>query len=148
MCLITTLFIFLACIHWFVNEQFTRPLLGAPAVRAGHVGAQFCLPDAPAGTGTPIHAAAQPGRKRALTRGHISVSHVCTWARAPHIHMCTRSPVEVLARALRRNPVPAPPPSDRASTSIGCLASLPVFWPLQLPSSAGNLRALPHSEPP
>ena len=38
--------------------------------------------------------------------------------------------------------------SDIASASVGPLSSLLVFWPLQIPSSAGNRRICSHTVSP
>ena len=46
-----------------------------------------------------------------------------------------------------RDPTLAPSQSHTENISAGHLSSLPVFWPLQFPSSAGHLRGLTHSEP-
>lgn len=89
-----------------------------------------------------------PTRTEHSRWSHQSTPCVHMGAQAPctHSHMCTRSPAELQARSPQKESVLAPSPADTGSTSIGSLPSLPVFWPQQVPSSAGNLRELAHSE--
>lgn len=75
---------------------------------------------------------------------HQNTPRVHTGSQAPctHSHTCTWSPAELQARSPQKESVLAPSPSDTGSTSAGYLPSLPMFWPQQVPSSAGNLREL------
>lgn len=94
-----------------------------------------------------LHTPARSEHSRMVTPVRPTWAHGLSGSVHTHTHMCARSPIELGARSPKKESRAGTLAVRRSQRCIGHLASLSVFWPLQFPSSAGNVGVLAHSEP-